>query len=1043
MFCDLVDSTVLSQRLDPEELREVYRSFQRAAASVIGDFGGHVARYMGDGMLVYFGYPQAHEDDARRALSAGLGIVDAVKDLAEKFAYDTRIELHVRVGVHTGLVVLGEMGSGERVEREDVVGETPNIAARLQSEARPNTVIISESTFRLVQGYFHCEPLGARLLKGSSTPITCYQVLGETGIQTRLEVAAAKGLTPFVGRTAEFELLRTHWDNARRGVPHVIVINGEAGIGKSRLLMELKSYVREDDHATVELRGSHLHQNTALYPIIDQAERLFQFTPGDTQDTKVERMIAVLGRFGVPMEDAVPHFASLLSLPQPPGYSTIQMSPERQKQRTFDFSVQMLANEAQRHPVLLIVEDLHWIDPTTLELLGQLIEHLDDIQLMVVMTCRPEFVIPWPEGPKLTVLNLGRLPPEYARAMIEGSVGGKPLPHDIIGEISARTEGVPLFVEELTSMVVESGLVEDMGDHYRSTGTLAPYAIPESLQDSLMARLDHMARVKDIAQMGATLGREFRYELIRAVSPLNEADLQEALNELTEHGIIYPIGMRPNLRYAFKHALIQEAAYQSLLKSTRQTFHRNIVTVIESNFPELAQNEPEVMAYHYTEAGFGEQAVGYWQRAAERAMQKSANIEARSHLNHALSLVTQLPETPQRMQQELRLRMALGPIIAAVKGMSDPEMQETFARARTLSRELGDGPELMPVLWGLWLYHIVKADFVEAMEIARQCLNVAQEHDRPELLGPGHLSMATTLIWRGDFASSRAHASRGLSYYDKERDKNSAWVYGLDTATGCLIDLARAGWFLGFPDEALRRAREAVAHTRSVGHAFSLAESLCFAAAIHLLRGEGEQALKYGEEASAVADNYALPQWVAAGKIAAGWAMIDLAQPEEGIATLQRGVAMWKAIESGAALPWFLSLLAEGYLKIGELDRALEALEEARGLIEKTGEGFYASEVHRLRGEVCRVQGDYESAEASFTQSLKIARVQGARSVELRAAVGLAKIWQSSRSQEAFAILDPLYARFTEGLDTRDLRDAKRMLASLASTISREKTAAP
>lgn len=1035
MFCDLVDSTVLSQRLDPEELREVLRGFQRAAAASIGEFGGHVARYMGDGLLVYFGYPQAHEDDARRAVSAGLGIVRAVKNLAERYAFDSRIELHVRVGVHTGLVVLGEMGSGERVERGDIVGETPNIAARLQNEASPDSLIISEATYRLVQGYFHCEPVGARLLKGSSAPINCYQVVGQTGVQTRLEVAAAKGLTPFVGRRQELELLRQFWDEAGEGKSHVVVVSGEAGIGKSRLLMELKSYVRERDHATVELRCSHLHQNTALYPIIDQAERIFQFAPGDSQETKTEKMIAGLGRFGVPMEDAVPHFASLFSLPVPPGYPTAEVSPERQKQRTFDFSLQMLITEAARHPVLLVVEDLHWVDPTTLELLGQLNEKLEDMQLMVVMTCRPEFAIPWREGPKLTVVTLGRLASDQARAIIEGTVGGKPLPSEIVSEIASRTEGVPLFLEELTSMVVESGLVEDMGDHYRSSGPLAPYAIPESLHDSLMARLDHMARVKDVAQLAATLGREFRYELIRAVSPLSESELQEALNELTTHGIVYPIGSRPNLRYAFKHALIQEAAYQSLLRSTRQTFHRNVVTVIETNFPDLAQNEPEVMAYHYMEAGFNERAIGYWQRAADRAMQKSANLEARTHLNNALALVAQLPESPERKRQELALRMALGPIIAAVKGMSDSEMRETFARAREISRELGDGPELMPVLWGLWLYNIVKADYGEAMDIASQCLKIAQEHDRPELFGPAHLALATTLIWQGKFTDARGHAARGLSYYDRERDKGSAWVYGLDTATGCLIDLARTSWFMGYPDEALRRIREAVEHTRRIDHAFSLGEALCFAAAVHLLRGEGESALQFGEEASAVSDKYSLPQWTAAGKIASGWSKIDLGMPTEGIGDLQQGVTMWKAIESGAALPWFLALLAEGYIKVHEPSKALDALDEAQRLIDHTGEGFYAAEVQRLRGEVHRLTGDAVAAEQAYMESLRLARAQQALSLELRAAMGIGRIWMESRPEEALALIKPVIGRFTEGYETRDLKDAMEMLTVLSAAV--------
>jgi class 3 adenylate cyclase/predicted ATPase len=1036
MFCDLVGSTPLAQRLDPEELREVLRSFQREVAGVISGYRGHVARYMGDGLLVYFGYPQAHEDDPRRAVSAGLGILEAIGRLREKYASDSRVGLAVRIGIHTGLVVLGEMGTGERVEHGDVVGETPNLAARLQGEAEPDSIVISETTFRLVQGFFNCEPLGARNLKGIEGPVALYRVHGLSGVATRLEVAAAKGLTPFVGRAAELELLRSRWDAARNGIPHTVIVNGEAGIGKSRLLRELKQYVREVDHATVELRCAHLYQNTALYPIIDQAERVFQMLPGDSQEQKSEKLMGSLASFGVPMEEAVPHFASLLSLPTPPGFASAQISAERQKKAIFDFSVQMLRTEALRHPVLLIVEDLHWADPTTLDLLGQLIGSLDGMCLFLVMTCRPEFNIPWQPGDKLTVLTLGRLSTEQSRSVIDGAVGGKPLPPDIVDEIQARTEGVPLFVEELTSMVVESGLVEDVGDHYRATGTLAPYAIPESLHDSLMARLDHMPGVKDVAQLAAVLGREFSYDLIQTVSPLTDSQLQEALYQLAEHAIIVPSGSRDNSRYSFKHALIQEAAYQSLLRSTRQAFHRDIVTVLETRFPDMAQSEPELMAHHYTEAGFAERAIGYWQRAAEQAMHRSANIEARSHLLRALALVSQLPDTAQRKKQELTILMALGPVIAALKGITDPEMHETFSRARVLCGQLGEGPELMPVLYGLWLYNEVRAEHAEAMMIARQCLSIAEEHNRPELLGPAHVAMATTYIWQAGFPDGYAHALRGLEYYDPQRDRQSAWVYGLDTRVACLMDLARAGWFLGKADEALEKINESVAQARDIGHAFGIGQALCFTAATHLLRGEGEEALRFGREAIELAENYTLPQWIGAGKIASGWALIDLGDTEEGMAYLQQGVGLWKSIDSLAAMPWFLALLAEGYMKTGQYGPAMDALEEARRLIERTGERFYEAEVHRLRGEVFRLDGQAADAEAAFFQSFDVARSQSALAVQLRAAVGLARIWQQEAPDEAFRLLDSVFARFDEGFGTRDLREAKTLLAELGARVA-------
>ncbi|HLE26417.1 MAG TPA: BREX system ATP-binding domain-containing protein, partial [Thermodesulfobacteriota bacterium] len=613
MFCDMVGSSTLSELLDPEELRDVMRNYQDVCSDVIRRHDGHIAKYLGDGLLVYFGYPLAHEDDAQRAVRAGLEIVGAVRELP----LHTRLQqpLQIRIGIHTGLVVVGEMGAGDVREKMAVVGETPNIAARLQELAETNSVVVSSTTHRLIQGFFDGRELGPHTLKGFSQPMEVYQVLYESGVQSRFEVAVTKGLTPLVGREQEVELLLERWERVKEGEGQVVFLIGEAGIGKSRLVQVLKEHVAAESHTRIESLCSPYYQNSSLYPVIDHLQRLLEFRREDSPQEKLNKLERVLERYGFSLQEMVPLFASLLSLPIPESYPSLTLTPQRQKQKTLEALLTWLLKEAEKHPVLRIVEDLHWMDPSTLEYLSLLVEQVPKTRIFALFTFRPDFNPPWGARSHVTQITLNHLTWKQVEVMVEREAGGRALPAEVVQQVVAKTDGVPLFVEELTKMVLESELLRERGGHYELMGPLPPLAIPSTLQDSLMARLDRLATVKEVAQLGATLGREFTYELLHAVLPLDEETLRRELAKLVEAELLYQRGLPPQARYFFKHALIQEAAYQSLLKSKRRQYHQKIAQVLEERFAEIRETQPELLAYHYTEAGLSGQAIVYWHRA--------------------------------------------------------------------------------------------------------------------------------------------------------------------------------------------------------------------------------------------------------------------------------------------------------------------------------------------------------------------------------------------------------------------------------------------
>jgi class 3 adenylate cyclase/predicted ATPase len=1038
--------------LDPEEYREVVRSYQESCAEVIRRYAGHTAQHLGDGILVYFGYPVAHEDDAQRAVRTGLEILAGLQSLNARLQLTIKARLphpiQVRTGIHTGLVVIGEIGSSEKREIL-AMGETPNIAARLQGLAEPDTAVISGATYRLVEGLFECQDRGLQELKGTSTPVPLYRVVCESAAQSRFEVAVRTGLTPLVGRESELGLLRQRWEQAKAGAGQVVLLSGEPGIGKSRLVQEFKEQLGREGVTRIEFRCSPYHQNSALYPIIEHLQRLLQFTREDAPATKLEKLQHTLSRYRFPQADTFPLLATLLSLPHPEGYPPITLSPQKQKQKTQEALVAWLVEEAEQAAVFCAWEDLHWADPSTLEVLTLLLDQVPTTRLLALLTFRPEFMPPWGNRSHLRQLTLSRLERTQTEAMVARVTGGKALPSEVIQQIVVKTDGVPLFVEELTKTVMESGLLTAVNDHYELSGPLPPLAIPSTLRDSLMARLDRLSTVREIAQLGATIGREFSYELIHAVSPLDEVMLQHGLKQLVEAELVYQRGLLPQAHYLFKHALIQDTAYQSLLKSTRQQYHHQIAQVLEEQFLETKEIQPELLAHHYTQAGLIEQALPYWLKAGERASQRSAYVEAISHLTKGLELLKTLPATPERIQQELALQTTLGPVLITTKGYTALEVKHTYARALELCRQMGETPQLFPVLRGLQVFYFVRAELRTARELSEQLFTLAQRVQDLALLMGAHFALGQTLFYMGELISAREHLEQSIALYDPQQYRSLSWA-GAHPAVQCLSFGAYGLWLLGYPDQAFKRSQEALTLAQELSHPLTLALALNWAAMLHLLCREGQAARERAEALIALSTEQGFPSYFVTGTFFRGGGLAQQGQVEEGITQMRQGMTAWRATGAEIGRPSLLARLAEAQGKVGQAEEGLAAVTEALAHVHKSGERIFEAELYRLKGELVLQSAVHSpqseipnpqhptpstqsEAEACFHKAIEIARKQQAKSLELRATVSLARLWQSQgKKDEAHQMLAETYDWFTEGFDTKDLQEAKALLEELS-----------
>jgi predicted ATPase len=1001
-------------------------------AIAIQRYEGHIAQLLGDGLLVYFGFPQAHEDDAQRAVRTGLGIVEAIGALNTRLEQDKGITLAVRLGIHTGLVVVGEMGSSGRQEQL-ALGETPNVAARIQGIAQSDTLVISADTYRLIQGYFDCESLGQHDLRGISQPIAIYRILQESATQSRLDIGRARGLTPLVGREREVDLLLDRWKQAKEGRGQVVLLSGEAGIGKSRLVQVLKDHVAEGAHTRVECRSSPYFTNSALYPITDFLQRTLRFQTGDTPEQKLEKLRQNLSHYRLPLQESVPLFASLLALPVPEDqYPPLTLSPQRQRQKTLESMVAILLELAEYQPVVFILEDLHWTDPTTLAFIDLLIEQTPTACVYALLTCRPEYQPSWSHRSYLTEVRLNRLSQSQSALMIERVTGGKTLPSEVLQQIVERSDGVALFIEEMTKSILESGDLKEVDGHYELAGTMGPVTIPVTLRDSLMARLDRLVAAKAVAQYAAVIGRQFAYELLRAVSPLDASTLQMELGRLVEAEIVYQRGLPPQAYYFFKHTLIRDAAYQSLLRRTRQQYHQRVAQVLCTRFPEAVETEPEVVAHHFTEAGCTEQAITFWHQAGQRAIQRSANLVAIGHLTRGLEVLEAVPDTAAYVKQELQLHTTLGAVFMAAKGYAAVEVERSYIRALELCEQLGETPQLFQAMLGLWNVYLVRAELKRARDLAEQCLSLGQHLQDKTRLQQAHYALGNTLFHSGEFTAAQEHLDRAIALYTPygyhpRAVQNSGVV--------CLSYMAWTLWYLGYPDQAVQRSQEAVARAQELSHPYSLTFALDFAAWLYQYRRETDAAHQEVRAAITLAKEQAFPLWWAMGTPLEGWAHAKKGKSQEGLQQLRQGMTAFR--DTGATVFWpnILALLAESYASTGQIAAGLHVLEDALTTAQQNGEHMYEAELQRLNGELLLQLSldNATEAEACFHQALTIARRQQAKSLELRAATSLARLWHSQgKRQDAYELLAPVYNWFTEGFDTADLMDAKALLDELA-----------
>jgi predicted ATPase/class 3 adenylate cyclase len=1042
MFCDLADTPTLATQLTPDALFAVIQAYQEACAAAVARFDGHIAQYLDHGLLVYFGFPHAHEDDAQRAVRTGLGIVATMPVLNARLTSQYGVRVAARIGIHTGQVVAGAIGGSTRIEQL-AVGATPNIAARIHGRAAPDTVTISATTLRLVRGYFVCENLGIHALKGVADPMPMARVLAETTAQSRLEAVETTELSALVGRETELALLADHWAESRAGQGRVVMLWGEAGIGKSRLVEALHTQVNREDGTWLAFRCSPYDTNSALSPIITHLERRLQFTPNEPAAAKVAKLERWLEPYRFPQSETVPLVAALLSVPLPEGrYPPLRLSPQQQRQRTQATLVAWLLEEAERQPVLAVWEDLHWMDPSTLEMLSLLLDHIATARMLSVLTARLEFQPTWEPRDSLTLLTLSRLGRVHVEEIAHSVTRGKKLPAEILAQIVEKADGVPLFIEELTKTIVESGIVRAVNNHYELTEAAAAIEIPLTLQDSLMARLDRLGVAKQVAQVGAVIGREFSPVLLEAVTLHDVGTVQGALDQLVVAELLYPGTSPPSATYLFKHALIQDAAYQSLLRRTRRQYHQRIAQVLADRFPETVETRPEVLAHHYTEAGRGEQAIGYWQRAGERATQRSANMEAVNHLTKGLEILRALPDTPERIQQELMLQVALGAPLMATKGYSAPEVGHAYARAQELCQQIGDTPQLFPVLYGLWVFYAVGTDLQTARELGEQCLRVVQGVQDPGLLLEACAVLGPTLFYLGELAQSRAEMEEAITLYDPQQHRSHAFVYGTDPGVVALGFAARTLCLLGYPEQARQRGDELLALAQELSsHHNSVGAALMHLAVLHLLLWDGRTARIHAEALITRATEQELPLWLGMATMLRGAALVQEGclsgtqeRVEEGIAQVRQGVAAYRATGAGLDHPHCLVLLASGYKERGQIEDGLNTLVEVLAVINNSGERYYEAELHRLKGELLlkQVTPDEPQAEACLHRALDVARHQQAKLLELRATLSLSRLWQhQGKRNEARQLLAKIYGWFTEGFDTVDLREAKALLDEL------------
>ncbi|MBL8666773.1 MAG: AAA family ATPase [Rhodospirillales bacterium] len=1035
MFCDMVGSTALARKLDPEDMLDVLRRYQRTCAGLVAEFGGSVAQYLGDGILAYFGHPQAHEDDAERAVRTALAIIEAVAPLNAAIVSHRQAKLAVRIGIATGVVVVGNIIGDAGAEERTAIGETPNLAARLQGAAAPDTVVIADNTHRLLGGRFEYDDLGRFALAGFAEPQQAWRVVRAADARSRFEAARASSLTPLtplVGRERELGLFLQCWRAACTGRGGVILLSGEPGIGKSRLTVAFEDAIAVDRANVTHYSCSPFHRNTALHPIVEWLTRDAGIEEGDDDPRLIEKLRDWLGGNPRGLAQTLPLLAALLSVDAVEPSSSI-LSAQKQKDMTLSALAGRLETAAETAPQLVVFEDLQWIDPTSQEFLDLLVERAPDHRLLIVATCRPKCSQSWQDRPYVINITLDRLGRRRTEEFIHTILAGKSLPDAVLTQIVAKTGGVPLFVEELTKTVLESGLMRIGETGYVLDGPLPKRAIPATIHDSLMARLDQLALPKEIAQIGSVIGRRFSYALLAEVTALPDTVLQPSLDRLTTSELVFARGAPPQATYVFKHALIQDAAYESLLISRRRELHLRIAEVLEASFPESARNSPELLAHHYSESNEPRRAVGFWQKAAQKASRASAYLEAVSHLQRGLDLLTGLAPGDERNVRELELLLPMATMLIALNGAGSPEVEKTYARALEVCSRLPQSPLHFAAFWGWWR---ISMNFRTGRERAENLLRLANGLDEPGLVLQAHHSLWATNFMLGDHGACLHHITEGLALYEEHKHASLSSIYGGHDIRVCAEgEAALSLWLTGHCQEAALRVEIAGDCARRLGHAGSIAHALDYAVVLNRYRRRPDEVARLAEGMIRFAEDRGLGDYIGKGRLFRGWAMSMLGDANAGMQDLIDGLAAQRASGTPEDFPVYFDMLAEAFAAAGRYDDGLLQVEEALTVGEKSGIRYWDAELHRRKAALLLAAGDggAAKAEACLTQALGVARQQGARMLEMRAATDLARLWQrQNRRAEARALLLPVYRWFTNAaVRSDDLSDAHDLVAEL------------
>ena len=1027
MFSDLVGSTALSARMDPEDLREIIAAYQKCVAEMVRRFGGFVAKYLGDGALVYFGYPEAHEDDAERAVQAGLELIAAVS------ALKTRASLQTRVGIATGLVVVGDLvGSGEAQER-GIVGETPNLAARLQGIAEPNTVVIAEGTRKLLGTLFELEDLGLKDLRGIAGQVRAWAALRTSSVESRFEALHAAGLTALVGREEEIELLRRRWSRAKSGEGQVVLLSGEAGIGKSRLTAVLVESLTPEPHTRLRYFCSPQHTDSAFYPIIGQMERAAGLLHDDMPRQKLDKFDALLVQTSTSLEDAA-LIAEMLSLRDDGRYPVLELTPQQRRHKMLEALTAQMETLSRQNPVLMIFEDAHWSDPTSLEAFSRVVDRIRTLRVLLIVTFRPEFEPPWIGQPHVTALTINRLTERDVSAMIDRVVGNKRLPAGIRQDIIERTDGIPLFVEEMTKAVLEAE-TDGAADRVAAAVPSPALAVPASLHASLMARLDRLGGpTKELAQVAAAIGREFAHALLATVLPKSEGELGPALDRLMAAGLLFRRGVPPHATYLFKHVLVRDAAYGSLLRNQRQQLHALIAAAVETQFPEIVATQPEWLAQHCDEAGWPEKATQYWRAAGEQAVRRAANVEAIEHFRRALLRNAERSAGVESARTELATLSQLGPALMSIHGWAAPVVGEVLERAASVARQLETSRDLAAPLTSLWLFRYARGELDQSDEISDEIFRIAQKLDDPELTLQAHHAAAPLRWVRGFHSEANRHFESCLGLYDEERHAQHRYLYmGHDPAVCAMAVGASVKWALGFPDQAAGLEQRALVLARRLQHIPSLAHALSFNAQSQVLRRDVAAVAASTEELLPICQEYKLAQPGALAMIDLGWALVHLGDIRDGFARLAEGLDQLDRIGVRIWLSRGKRMNAEACLAAEHYDEGLEEVRRAISIANEIGLQGDIPRLCLLQGELLlHISGRKLEMEGCFRSALEAADAQGARGWALRAMTSMARLLaERSERMQAYDLLNPIYASFTEGVDTRDLKEAKTLLNEL------------